>query len=551
MAVAEAAKSAAQNELSSLDERINALKATLKSIGDFDITSGVKAPSDEKSSRNEAYQEALKEFEYKKKLNDMELRSQLEYLQRLNAQYKKSLDEQRDMDLRLKDARDGIREEELSLDRAYFEHRKAMGADVFAEEIARNKAAATDAAKPLRERWAAEERIYELERDALAQSISDRQDAFNHLKAIGENTLAAEIAWNESIFQNEIYTAEQREKAQENLHRLKRQVVDESMAADERRLAIQRINGDESLQIEIDMLDNWLRYYELTDEQIISIMKRRYQLQRQLTEAQEKEADAAFKRSQDAQIGWLNSLKNAWKDWEDSVSKSIRGYLGALDEMEKRESRAEREAEERRKIEAAKLKLAYENDAYNREKLQKNLDDLNAERQKRLAKEAREDAKTALNDALSAAKEMSDERRRAIDAEAARIKELTAGDSLFSSLVSGGESSLMRQVSQSVDSTLNAYKTEFSDVGKTLGQSIEEGLSSALDRVLQTFEQFRKNQTELNRNLAGAATSAAIGYEQRNTTQVFSPTINFYQPVPTPYEVAREIEDVGRRLMYG
>lgn len=488
----------------SLQGEIDALNAQLKAISSFKVTSGAGGGGGTKSS---AYQRALSDFEYQRQINDWTEQAQLEHLEKINTQYRKSAEEQRTMDLKIKSLRDSIREAET-----------------------------------------------EAELKAIQNRIDAVNDDYSHRKAMGESYLKSYIAGLETLIANEKLSAEQRRQIDEDLYAAKMEYVDKMIEADEFRLWNQHETGAAALASEIDMINNWLLYYELTDEQIVELIKRRYGLQEQLVETQKKDIAAALKSQQETVTETLNAQKQAWKDWASSIKDTINEYLKAIDQMQQEEDREAKRVEMNREISAVQLKIAYETDTSNIRALKKELTNLEKAKTETLSKWALEDTKAALNDLKNSIEDVSEAQQDAITKEIDRIKSATDIRQVSTQLTTGTANALMSQISASTDVALSAYAAEYKDVGIILGQSIEKGLTSALSSVIATFERLQSLQGSLSTQAASVATSAATGYETRQTTNnvnLGGLIVNFNQPIQSPYEVTAAIEEAGRKLLDG
>ncbi|WCR29713.1 hypothetical protein L3476_13895 [Paenibacillus thiaminolyticus] len=96
-------------------------------------------------------------------------------------------------------------------------------------------------------------------------------------------------------------------------------------------------------------------------------------------------------RAAAAEIEAIESVVNA-------QIKAIQDELAALEEGEKQKSRAELDAEDQKKIDRLQGKIEYEHDEYNRLELQKELNKVIAERDKRHQAEQLADKKDALKE---------------------------------------------------------------------------------------------------------------------------------------------------------
>ena len=151
-----------------------------------------------------------------------------------------SLSDQRDLEQRLYDVREEIRKKEVESALNALEHRKAMGQLNLRQEIAMLSAIRDRYALNAEERLEIEERLYDA-REALRQeALQKDMDLYNHKKAMGEFSVDQEIAMLRRVLQAHQLTQAERWSLEEQLYALQQQRRDEEQAAVEASLNTQK-----------------------------------------------------------------------------------------------------------------------------------------------------------------------------------------------------------------------------------------------------------------------------------------------------------------------
>ena len=151
-----------------------------------------------------------------------------------------SLSDQRDLEQRLYDVREEIRKKEVESALNALEHRKAMGQLNLRQEIAMLSAIRDRYALNAEERLEIEERLYDA-REALRQeALQKDMDLYNHKKAMGELSVDQEIAMLRRVLQAHQLTQAERWSLEEQLYALQQQRRDEEQAAVEASLNTQK-----------------------------------------------------------------------------------------------------------------------------------------------------------------------------------------------------------------------------------------------------------------------------------------------------------------------
>lgn len=382
-----------------------------------------------KSYSNEALDEAYKQLEHKKRLDQMTLESELETLQTIQKAHVKTADERMAIEEKIYDVKKQIAEKEKELRTTNFEYAKQQLQAEYEDMIAR-------------EGLSAEERL-KLEEGLTQEQILLHKDYINQLKDDMQDRFKAEDKLlNDQIWQNKNYLekvlADNRYTAAEK-RAIEREVTDEIRRATNERLKLQKDYHLETLKLaaeeqkaQVDSINNFAKAVQ-------DALKAKYQAEKKAEEERikaEQQANEEWKRSQldaiktvynarveaaqkaaDAEIERINAVYNA-------QIEAIQKELNALNQAEKQRSREELDAEDQKKIDRLKAKIEYEPDDFNRKQLQDELNKVIAQMNERHRQQELEDKKESLKEEQQAIKDKLAEETQAIKDQLAAKKEI-------------------------------------------------------------------------------------------------------------------------------
>ena len=105
---------------------------------------------------------------------------------------------------------------------------------------------------------------------------------------------------------------------------------------------------------------------------------------------------------------------------------------------------------------------------------------------------------------------------------------------------------------------LYEYVPEYDALGKSMGEKLLEGFQSKVGSITDWFRGFNDQLARMQEELAGSLNAATDRfYESRRDTAgqsgqsgapVVQQTVNFYEPVESPSQVARRMENVNDQL---
>ena len=120
------------------------------------------------------------------------------------------------------------------------------------------------------------------------------------------------------------------------------------------------------------------------------------------------------------------------------------------------------------------------------------------------------------------------------------------------------EKLILTQSQDELLSLISSYAPEYDALGQTLGEKLLDGFKEKVGEIAQWFDAFNARMLEVQQQMAQTAQSAAdTFYDGRRTAQAaqaaapavtVNQTVEFNQPVETPAQVARRMEEVNEAL---
>lgn len=344
----------------------------------------------------------------------------------------------------------------------------------------------------------------------------------------------------------------------------------ERMQKDAYRFAVswieqRRAIGTLTAQQEIEELERVRREYAVTAEQIIDIEKRIYEACRVLREGEESQitalhasiADALtarYKEARDAEKGSIDASIASWRAWSDETCAAIRRQIEAMDEQEKALQRDETQQEHMRGIDSLEQALAYEKDEYNRRQLEKQLERAKAAWEEVQRGWAKEDERASLDAQMEAAQQRAQAEIEALEAEKSRIDDVYAKLLNGQSIAAEAQKMLMESTQEDLLALLSSYAPDYEATGRTLGERVYEGFVQAFGDVSAWFEGFDAHFEAMTERAQTAAFQVSQGLVQQGQTHAaagsptINQTVNFNQPVESPADVARRMQQVSEEL---
>ena len=342
-----------------------------------------------------------------------------------------------------------------------------------------------------------------------------------------------------------------------------------ALQADYDRIEHRRHLNEISLEEELAGLEEIRRKHQMTAEEIMAWEEKVYDLKKEIRERDADSIDQLadgvvsalekrYEAMRDAEIERLDKSREAWEQWRDDSVAAIEDQIAALDKLADTEDEEKKSAEELRKIEKLRREVEYEQDAYNRQKLQQQLDEAVASREERLRKLELKQQKEALQEEIEKIRDQASEKIKELDGEQDAVAKAYEERLKAASLQAEAEKLLMTKSQDEIMDLLYEYVPEYDALGKSMGEKLLEGFQSKVGSIADWFRSFNDQLARMQEELAGTMNAATDRfYESRRDTAsqsgqsgatMVQQTVNFYEPVESPGQVARRMEDVNDQL---
>lgn len=360
--------------------------------------------------------------------------------------------------------------------------------------------------------------------------------------------------------------AEAARRAAEEAERRRR----EALEADYRLIEHRRHMNEITFEEELAQLEALRGKHRMNAEEIMDWEEKVYDLQQEIRERDAESLDQLsdsvidalenrYQAMLDGEIDRLEQSREAWQTWRDDSVRAVEDQIAALDQLATAQDREKQDAEELRKIEKLRQQIAYEQDDYNRAKLQQQLDQALESREERLARLELEDQKEALRAQIDQIEQAAESGLAALDREQEAIEAAYEERMQEAALRAEAEKLILSQSQDELLSLLEQYAPDYDALGQTLGEKLLDGFARGAGDVAAWFEDFSARLAGAQAQMAALAQSAAdTFYDGRRTAQAaqspatpavtVNQTVEFNQPVETPAQVARRMEEVNEAL---
>ena len=357
--------------------------------------------------------------------------------------------------------------------------------------------------------------------------------------------------------------AEAARRAAEEAERRRKEAIEADYRAIEHRRHMNEITFEE----ELAQLEALRQKHQLNAEEIMDWEEKVYDLRQEIRERDAESLDQLsdsvidalenrYQAMLDVELDRLEASREAWQTWRDDSVRAVEDQIAALDQLAAAQDREKQDAEELRKIEKLRQQIAYEQDDYNRAKLQQQLNQALESREERLARLALEDQKEALRAQIEEIEQAADSQLSALDREQEAVEAAYEERMQEAALRAEAEKLILGQSQDELLSLLEQYAPDYDALGQTLGEKLLDGFARGAGDVAAWFEDFHARLAQAQAGMAALAQSAAdTFYQEREAaqTQAAAPvtvnqTVEFNQPVETPSQVARRMEEVNEAL---
>lgn len=412
------------------------------------------------------------DFDMDVEMGKLSLAQQVAKLKKLQSHYKKGTQEYRDFTLE-------IAALEKEMWQANVDHKKAMDQMTTQEEIAELK-------KRLSKQKAGTEEYKETQRQIYEAEKNLRQQQYDLAVYYGQMTLEEQLIYWEQASKGYKKGTDAQIDAEKEAYRLKKEIRD---------------RDKESLN---KMYDG-----------VMTGLKAKYDKQKQ------EESDR------------IQASIDEWKKWGDEQSKIIQDQIKLLDDEAKAEDRTEQERQKRRKIAMLEQQLQYEQDAYNRLQIEKQLvqaqDDLN----KWLRKNERDDLKESLKEQENAIKETVSMEEEKLKEKQKAMEEYYKQITTDAKLRAEAEELIAKSSAEGISDFLNEFAPEFELYGYNFGEKF-------VDAFTEKFKDIEAYMKNLN---------AQIENNQKKLAQAAVSAIDTYYETPEQSTATKELNDKFNKLM--
>ncbi|MDD3410522.1 MAG: hypothetical protein PHY12_06900 [Eubacteriales bacterium] len=318
---------------------------------------------------------------------------------------------------------------------------------------------------------------------------------------------------------------------------------------------------------ELEYLRRIQREVQMTGEEQLDYAERVYAVQKQiaerdaqslnsLTEALKTALAERYSAMKDAELDTLDASRENWEEWRESNVSAVQAQIDALDELAQAEDREASKEDALRKIAKLKESLQYEQDAYNRAKIQQQLDAAQKTYDDLLKKYDRQDQKDALRDQLDKINAEADAQLAALDKQQAEIEAAYAERLKAASLEAEAEKLLMESTQEQIIQLISDFAPDYNATGKTLGEQLLAGFQNQVGSVVTWINNLNQQIASAQQKMAQLAQQAATDFyadaANRQQAQAGGVTVNqtnnFNTPVETPGETARRVAQANEAL---
>lgn len=337
----------------------------------------------------------------------------------------------------------------------------------------------------------------------------------------------------------------------------------EQIRQDYELIAHKRRMNQITLEEELAMLEELRQKHQLTADEIMDWEERvhdvRQDMRRQeeddlnrLTQSVQSALKEKYQTMRDTELNRLNNSRQAWLNWRDDSLGAIDDQISALDRLEEAQQREEQDEKELRNIEKLRQDVAYEQDDYNRQMLERQLEEAIAQREERLRAQETEDRRAALRKEADDIRAQAQQRIDALEREADAVQEAYAALTDPDNLKTEAQQLVLSGDQQQILSLLSEFTPHYDALGRTMGEKLLDGFRAAVGDLSGWFDQLAMGMETAQNQLAGAqemaySRSSPTGRAAERGVSV-QQTVHFHQQVESPGDVARRMDAVNQAL---
>ena len=355
-------------------------------------------------------------------------------------------------------------------------------------------------------------------------------------------------------------------RAAEEAARKKEEARKKAIEMDYAIIEHQRHMSEITLEEEVELLRQIAQKHQLNAEEMMEWEERIFDVQQEirqrdaeslvrLSEGVVEALTEKYEAMRDAELQRVEDSRRAWESWRDDSVRAIEDQIAALDRLAAAEDREDQNAEELRRIEKLKRDIAYEQDEYNRRKLEEQLRQTIEEREKRLRRQELEDQKDALRQQAEDVERRAQQELDKLDQEEASIEKVYEKRLEAAALEAEAEKLIVENSQQEILALLNTYVPEYDLLGRSMGERLMAGFQSTVGNVAGWFGQLSQQMDSLWNGLVTTAGqpvallggSSGAGASRPPEVNIVQ-NVSFNQPVESPGDVARRMESVNQAL---
>ncbi|WCJ71964.1 phage tail tape measure protein [Clostridium botulinum] len=306
------------------------------------------------------------------------------------------------------------------------------------------------------------------------------------------------------------YTAEETVKAKKALEEAKTELINMGNAVDDAKQKIIDAQKEADKKVS-DSINNMV-------DRIKSALKQRYEDE---LKAQEDHIN--------------NELKNLDR-WKDESIKRIESFydakIEAIDKQLTEEDKVDKNAEELKKINQLETALEYEHNEFNKIEIQKELNNLLKEREKRIHKEQLEEQKEQLQkekeNELKNINSIYESNKKSLEKQLEDYRSFCVKKTQDAVLQAEAERIIMDNNQKEIIELLHSYEEAYQQAGQSLGEKLVEGFKPKIEELKDMIASIQES-FEVARNSAlnsMAAQSSAINSIKQYSSNVSSTSID-------------------------
>lgn len=558
--IAAATKQSVDQVTASLQNQINVL-SNLANLSPADFKGSVTTnfvprsvrSSGSKTYSNKALDNYKKEIEYKKSMDRLCIEEEIKMYRYALTHYAKTLDERRELDVKIYELEKELRDKNLDDYNSYVEYLVSMDKATAQQQVWHYSWALENLAKTTEQKRDLEIKLHELHKELAQEEREMLQQQTNEYEKYIEN---------QKNLRGAEYDIKDQQADYDKIILMHKTYLDKIMK-DERLSLSER---KEIYQEELDTIRNYeLQKRELRVSAINNTVSQlKDAITKELEEMQEAD-EKAINKNLEAVEKWKDERINAINEEYDARIKAIQDELDALDEAEKQKSRDEEDAEYNKKKLRLEQLIAFEHDATTKANYQKELDKLIADYQKTLDKRALQDKKDALKEQQDILKEEQGNKVQAVEDEAKKQQEIYEEqldklqeyyDKQKEIAQETAEKMLLNveQNQEQILNLLNKYGDKYEITGQSLGEKLAQGINEGLARKIENVIQRIQDTIDAGiENKIRGWTSGMYKYEagaNKPQTKTISITQQNYieQNPEMPSETYRKLRNIDEEL---